>query len=61
MKEISPYIRKFIEAVYPAAADLAIASFNERECIETATAEILRLRCELARCRGILEEIRRNR
>ena len=40
-KKTPDYIRKFIEAVYPEAPDLALASFNEKVCLEDATALIL--------------------
>lgn len=43
------YIMAFLEAVYPDAPHLALASFNERKCIEDATETIMWLRAELVR------------
>ncbi len=41
---MEPYIKEFIEAVYPEYTELALASFNEKECLTEATRIIRTLR-----------------
>ena len=59
-KKTPDYIRKFIEAVYPEAPDLALASFNEKVCLEDATALILSERSEVAALEKELEISKKN-
>ena len=50
------YIRKFVESVYPDEPDLALASFNERKCIEDATELIAAQATEGRRLQRIIEQ-----
>jgi len=48
------YILRFMSAVFPDAPDLALASFNEKHAIVTATQTIVELREALLQCRSKL-------
>ena len=56
-KQTPDYIMKFMEAVFPDYANLATASFDEKHTLETATAEITRLRGERDKLADALERI----
>jgi len=53
-------VMAFLEAVYPGAANLALASFNEKACLADASALLGRLRADkaqlLAACWGALQQ-----
>ncbi len=51
---MEPYIKEFIEEVYPEYTELALASFNEKECLTEATKIMRTLRELLEEASGVI-------
>src|SRR6267143_1064499 len=54
MAEVPAYIEEIMEAVYPGAGALALASFNEEKALRDATAAITELQNSLVEANPIL-------